>query len=123
MPGNEIVVNRAPPEHSSNADLSRAIGEAFDRAREQLIEYARRQRGDVKTKEEPSHPRVIRLFADYGFIDGGDGLEVHFHRNSLVDGDFDRLEVGDDVRFALEQGDEGPQASTVHLVGTHHARG
>lgn len=119
MPDNEIVVSRSPPEHSSHEDLSRAIGEAFDQAREQLIEHARRRRGDVKAHEEPGHGRVVRLFPDYGFIDSADGLEVYFHRNSLVDGDFDGLEQGDEVRFAVEQGDKGPQASSVHLTGRH----
>lgn len=123
MPGNEIVVSRAPAEHSSNEDLSRAIGEAFDQAREQLIEYARRLRGDVKAHEGAAHGRVVRLFPDYGFIDSADGREVYFHRNSVVDGDFDRLEVGDEVRFALEQGDEGPQASSVHVTGRRHVGG
>jgi hypothetical protein len=27
------------------------------------------------------------------------------------------LEIGTEVRFAEEQGEEGPQASTVHIVG------
>gem|GEM_PF-6262776 len=28
-----------------------------------------------------------------------------------------------EVRFSLEEGDEGPQASTVYLVGKHHPLG
>ena len=32
----------------------------------------------------------------------------------------DALEIGDEVRFTEEAGDEGPQASTVHLIGKHH---
>jgi cold shock CspA family protein len=30
------------------------------------------------------------------------------------------LEEGDQVWFSEEAGDEGPQASTVHIVGKHH---
>jgi len=51
-----------------------------------------------------------------GFIEGGDGREVYFHRNAVLEG-FDGLQVGSEVRFAEEQGVEGPQASTVSVVG------
>jgi cold shock CspA family protein len=34
----------------------------------------------------------------------------------VVDGDFARLKVGDQVRFAEEEGEKGPQASTVHVI-------
>jgi cold shock CspA family protein len=54
---------------------------------------------------------------DYGFIVTPDGREVYFHRNSVVGGDFDRLEAGADVRFVEELGEQGPQASTVHPAG------
>jgi cold shock CspA family protein len=37
-----------------------------------------------------------------------------------VDADFDRLSVGAEVRFDEEEGDRGPQASTVHVLGKHH---
>lgn len=38
----------------------------------------------------------------------------------MVDGDFDNLQIGAEVRFAEEKGERGPQASTVHVVGKHH---
>jgi cold shock CspA family protein len=37
-----------------------------------------------------------------------------------LDADFDDLEIGDEVRFDEESGDEGPQATTVKLIGKHH---
>ena len=40
-----------------------------------------------------------------------------------MDADFDRLEIGAEVRFAEEPGELGPQASTVHVVGKHHIVG
>jgi cold shock CspA family protein len=49
-----------------------------------------------------------------------EGREIYFHRNSVIDGDFDSLEIGSEVRFNEEAGDEGPQASTVYLIGKHH---
>jgi cold shock CspA family protein len=59
---------------------------------------------------------------DHGFLRTPDGREVYFHRNSLVEGDFDRLEPEADVTFVEELGDKGPQASTVNLVGRHAGR-
>ena len=53
---------------------------------------------------------------DFGRILTPDGREIYFHRNSLLNGNFDKLEVGDEVRFSEEMGDQGPHASTVHLV-------
>jgi cold shock CspA family protein len=75
-------------------------------------------RGEVKTPAGPPQGRVVRLFPEdgFGFLEAPDGREVYFHRNSVLEG-FDSLEVGSEVRFAEEQGIEGPQASTVSLVG------
>ena len=47
-------------------------------------------------------------------------LEIYFHRNSVADGKFDILEVGQEVRFSEALGDKGPQATIVRPVGKHH---
>jgi cold shock CspA family protein len=79
---------------------------------------------DVKTHGIPDHGRISSLIAeeDYGFIGAGDGSEIYFHRNAVADGAFDRLTVGDEVRFAVHpgEGEKGPQASTVVPIGKHH---
>ena len=46
MPGSEIVVNR-----DHHEDVYVAVRDAFDAARRQLEDYARKVRGDVKTHE------------------------------------------------------------------------
>lgn len=119
VPGRELVVTRDPAEHHAHEDPYVAIRDAFDAVRRQLEDYARVQRAEVKTHAGPSHGRVARLFADegYGFIETSEGREVYFHRNSILGGDFDRLEVGAEVRFAEEAGEQGPQASTVWMRG------
>ena len=65
---------------------------------------------------------VTQLFPyeGYGFLETEDGLEVYFHRHSVLDAAFDRLEIGSVVRFVEETGIKGPQASTVALAGTSH---
>lgn len=118
VPNHEVVVNRDPPDHPASQDLTQAISEAFDTAWRQLRELKKQQRGRVKTHDLPPHGRIIRLLTDdtgvrFGFLMSRDGREVYFHENALVDLDYDDLEVGTEVRFAEEKGQEGPQASTV----------
>jgi cold shock CspA family protein len=57
---------------------------------------------------------------DFGRIATADGRDVYFHRNSILDVDFDQLKIGDEVRYAEEDGEAGPQASSLHLIGKHH---
>jgi cold shock CspA family protein len=45
-----------------------------------------------------------------------DERQVYFHRNSVLHGDFERLAIGTEVRFSAEDGDDGPQASSVQIV-------
>jgi cold shock CspA family protein/ribosome-associated translation inhibitor RaiA len=122
VPGRELVVSREPPEHHAHEDVYVAIRDAFDAARCQLEDYAREMRGAVKAHAPAPRGRIVRLDpeAGHGFIVTPDGREVYFHRHSVADADFDRLCVGDEVRFAEEPGEQGPQASTVHLAGVPH---
>ena len=115
VPGRMITVT-----HQHSDDLHVAIRATFDAAQRQLEDHARKQRAEVSPTVAPPRGRVIRLFpeAGYGFIAAaGDGHEVYFHRNSVLGDSFEELNVGDEVRFAEEQGEHGPQASTVALPG------
>ncbi len=123
VPNGEIVASRTPAAHHAHQDVYVAIHDAFDAARRQLEDYARRRRGDVKEHAAPPHGRVAELAADSGRIMTSDGRMVYFHRNSVVDTGFERLKIGAEVRFVEEMGERGPQASTVHVVGKHHAAG
>ncbi|MGE0361386.1 MAG: cold shock domain-containing protein [Vicinamibacterales bacterium] len=101
-----------------------AVRRAFDAARRVLEDFAREQRGDVKTHQEPAHGEVIELsIADgYGFIQAGD-RRVYFNRASVLDDAFETLAVGALVAFVEERGEKGPQASTVRVLGKHHYAG
>ena len=124
VPGREIVVGRDPAAHHAHEDAYVAVRDAFDAVRRLLEDYVRERRADVKLHAVPDHGRVARLLADQGsgFIVTADGAEIYFHRNSVVNGGFDRLSVGEEVRFVARHGEsaEGPQASTVVPVGKHH---
>jgi cold shock CspA family protein/ribosome-associated translation inhibitor RaiA len=124
VPGHEIAVRRDPPEHHAHEDINVAIRDAFDAARRQLEDVLRRDRGQTKAHEPPEHGTIARLFPDqgYGFIVASDGQEIYMHRNSVLQGAFDQLRIGDEVRFFAHPGEgtKGAQASTVELVGKHH---
>jgi cold shock CspA family protein/ribosome-associated translation inhibitor RaiA len=120
VPGEELVSGRECDEDHSHEDIYVAIRDYFDQARRLLLEYVARQRGHV---EEPHHAlvgRVIRLFPSdgYGFLEASeDGHMVYFHQNSVRKHAFNRLTVGTEVRYEEEDGEKGPQATTVYLPG------
>ena len=123
VPGGELVIKRDPKDHHAHEDPYVAVRDAFKAARRKLQDFARKQRGDIKSHEMPPHGivREIVPMLDCGRILSADGREIYFHRNSVVDGDFDLLEEGDQVWYAEEAGEEGPQASSVHIIGKHHS--
>lgn len=124
-PGRELVVSRESDLHQAHEDAYVAVRDAFDAMRRQLEDHARRQKGKVKTHETPPHGKIIQLVPeeDYGRIETPTGREIYFHRNSIVNGGFEELEIGSEVRFAEEAGEMGPQASSVSLIGKHHIVG
>ena len=122
VPGPDINVSKKPhkaKEKYQNPDVYTAVRDAFQAAERQVEAFSERQRGAVKTPVLPPEGQVVRIFQEegFGFIAAPDGREVYFHRNAVLDPPgFEKLEVGARVRFAEEQGFEGPQASTVNLV-------
>ncbi len=124
-PAGEVVVSRSPDQQQAHEDAYVAIRDAFKAARRRLQDQLRERRGQVKVHEAPPHGRISALYPadNNGTLIDSNGREIYFHRNSVVNEDFDRLEVGDEVRFAEEAGDKGPQASSVHVIGKHHIVG
>jgi cold shock CspA family protein len=135
VPGGELVIRHEPGLRKENRqadgvrvkkrqevktphrDLQLAIRDAFRAAGRRLQDYARRQRGDVKTHEALSSGCVSKLLSEegYGFLTTPDGREIYFHERSVLNRGFRRLRVGTEVSFAEEQGEKGPQASTVRM--------
>ena len=142
LPGKELVIKHEPSLSKGirqaggvemkkrlevgapHRDLHLAIRDAFKIAGRRLQDYARRQRGDVKTHEAPSIGRVSKLLPEegYGFLSTPDGREVYFHKDSVLNRGFRRLRVGSKVGFVEEQGEKGPQASTVRVRGKRPIR-
>ena len=124
LPGKEIAINRKGPKNQAHEDAYVAIRDAFAAAKRKIEDHARIRRGKVKSHDVPPHGRVLRVDRDegFGFIELVDGRQVYFHRNSVVNSGFDGLEVGSEVRLAIDEkeGEQGPQATTVQLIGKHH---
>jgi len=124
-PEHELVVKREAGEGDLHEQLPTVIRRAFGAMRRQLRKLVEKQHGDIKAHPEQEMRGVVtRLFREqgYGFIKGLGGEEVYFHKNSLPENDFDRLEIGAGVRWVEQAGDKGPQASTVRIVdkpGSH----
>lgn len=112
-PGKELAVTR-----EENEDPYVALRDAFNTAARRLEEHARRKRGEVKTHEIPPTGRIVRIFPEqsYGFIITPDRSEIYFHRNSVLNDDFNSLKFGTEVSFVEEQGEKGPQAARVVIV-------
>ena len=126
VPGSVIQVNRTGHRDHAHEDVYVAVRDSFNAATRMLEEHVRVARGKVKAHETPLHGKVALVFTQekdsYGFITTSDGLEVYFHENSVVDGSFNDLHTGSEVRLVIAEGEgaEGPQASTVKPIGKHH---
>ena len=136
VPGEEIVVKREPnlshrarqlgetgiKKHlevkTPHKNLRAAINDAFRAAGRRLQDYARRQRGDVKSHPSLQVARVGKILKEqgYGFLTSDDGRGIYFHKNSVLNGAFSHLKVGTRVSFVEELGEKGPQASTVRTI-------
>ncbi len=121
VPNVELVAENAEGSEP-RGDAYAAVDEVFDEVVRQLEDYVRRSRWDVKRHDRTPHARVAKLILNepegsrYGFLETHDGGEIYFHENSVLNGNFDKLEIGTEVRFAEEDGDKGPQASTVAIT-------
>ena len=128
-----LVEVHLPPQHDLAArkqkdvvdmptQMPALINLAFGAIERQVKKAAQLRRGDEKAHEDEGQPHgvVEKLFdgEGYGFIRTlQDDRQFYFHRNSVLHDDFDRLAVGTEVRFTPELGAEGPQASSVQVVG------
>lgn len=119
-PGHELVARRETTRGDIHEELSKVIRDTFDSARRQLKELVEKQRGEIKTHtEQEVRAFVSKLFREqgYGFIRTLDGRDIYFHRNAVVNEDFDNLTLGTGVHYLEEEGAEGPQASTIRVFG------
>ena len=118
-PNNDLAVRKMKDIRDMPAQLplDRAEGEV-DQRRQLKKAAALRREEKLRADGEQPHGMVEKLFAEgYGFIRTvDDDRQYYFHRNSVLHDDFERLAIGTEVRFSAEEGDKGPQASSVQIV-------
>ncbi len=120
VPGDTIAISRAPTGHAPSKALRIVIHEAFDEARRELADYVRRRRVEIKQNSSPPHAYVVSLVdgeVGYGFIRTQDGRDLYFHEKSVLNNQYRYLKVGTEVRYSEEMGENGPQASTLEVIG------
>jgi cold shock CspA family protein len=118
-PGHDLVSKREVGEGDMHEELVSVVRQAFRAMQNQLRGLTEKQCGRVKAHEEQQMTAVIETIVPErgcGFLRTLDGRQIYFHQNSLLNRDFDDLEVGVGVAFSETMGEEGPQASTVRVV-------
>jgi cold shock CspA family protein len=99
--------------------LPSLIRRTFDSARRELAKVIDIQKGEVKTHPAQQVQAVVeKLFPDrdYGFLKTIEGQSLYFHKNSVLHRHWAKLSPGTIVRYVAEDGEKGPQASTVEVV-------
>ncbi|TXD44600.1 HPF/RaiA family ribosome-associated protein [Lujinxingia vulgaris] len=125
VPGNDLVATATPRQGASARavvhDPYQAVRDAFVAMERRLKSYAGRLRTERKPRANAPHAVITHLDTEegFGFLRTIGGREIYFHKNAVLNGGFARLELGDEVRFSEVDGEEGPQASTVEVIGRH----
>ena len=127
IPGRSDLVVSHEPDHLlrkyRHPDLHKAINEAFRIAARQLADLKGQRDGRSKDAHHDAGNQSLGQVAeitpeqDFGFLMTKEGGLLYFHRNSLLCGDFDRLERGDEVHYNEDMGDTGPIATKVRVKG------
>ncbi len=125
IPGRSDLVVSHEPDHLlrkyQHPDLHKAINEAFRIAERQLLDLKGQRDGRTKDAHHDSGNQSLGQVAeitpeqDFGFLITKEGGLLYFHRNSLLAGDFDHLERGDEVHYNEDVGDTGPIATKVRV--------
>ena len=127
VPGHNDIVVAHEADHLQRKyqapDLRNAINEAFRVAERRLGKYKDKltdhgiaERGHEAANEFRGQIAEITPERDFGFLLTKEGGLLYFHRNSLLSGDFDGLERGDEVSYVEQTGDTGPIASKVRVT-------
>ncbi|WP_089943899.1 HPF/RaiA family ribosome-associated protein [Candidatus Entotheonella palauensis] len=101
----------------SEKTFEEAIRAAFAALQIELRKYReKRASKEIRESSPPLRGVISKLFPQqgYGFILQEGGGEVYFHRHAVHGLSFEELEDGIEVAFNVEEGERGPQATTVN---------
>jgi len=112
LPGRHTLTSR-----KEEKTFEEAIRAAFFSIDIELRKYHEKQASkEIRVPPISLRGVVCKLFLQegYGFVLQEGGGEVYFHRNAVHGMEFDDLEDGTEVVFNREEGEKGPQATTVN---------
>jgi cold shock CspA family protein len=125
IPGRTDLVVSHEPEHLlrkyQHPDLRNAINETFRIAERRLLDLKHRRDDRSKGVAHESEQQFLGQVAeldpaqDFGYLLTKEGGLLYFHRNALLNGDFDALRRGDEVHYVEDMGDTGPTAAKVRV--------
>ena len=125
VPGHRDIVVAHEPDRLQRKfqapDLHNAINEAFRIAERRLGQFKDQLKDRTAAgRHEAANEMLGQIVEitpaeDFGFLLTASGGLLYFHRNSVLTGDFDRLEVGDQIHYVEEMGDTGPIATKVRV--------
>lgn len=125
VPGHRDIVVAHEPDHLQRKfqapDLHNAINEAFRIAERRLGQFKDQLKDRTAAgRHEAANGMLGQIVEitpaqDFGFLLTASGGLLYFHRNSVLVGDFDRLEVGDQLHYVEDMGDTGPIATKVRV--------
>jgi cold shock CspA family protein len=118
-PGHNLVVTNTSGVKEAAGDLPTTVKNTFKSAHRRLKQLVEKQQGETKSHPQQEISGIItKIFAEegYGFLRSLDGDEIYFHRNSIVNDDFDRLKPGTGVSYTAEVGENGLQASSIQVL-------
>jgi len=114
LPGRQTLTARK--EEKTFEEAIRAAFFAVDIELRKIRE--KRASKEIRVPPIPLRGVIAKVFPQegYGFILQDGGGEVYFHKNAVHGMKFDELEDGIEVSFNVEDGEKGPQATTVNPV-------
>jgi ribosome-associated translation inhibitor RaiA/cold shock CspA family protein len=120
----DLVVSHEPDHllrKYQHPDLHKAINEAFRIAERRLLDVKELRADQSKAPPHDVESQSLGQIAevtpeqDFGFLMTKEGGLLYFHRNALLNGDFDHLARGDEVHYNETVGDTGPIATKVRV--------
>lgn len=125
IPGRQEIVVAHEPERLQRKyqrpDLRNAISEAFRIATQQLMALKEERSSRQAARHGDDGYEFLGQIAEtrpeegFGFVMAADGSLLYFNRNTMANGDFEKLRRGDNVTYLVSDSDGGPVADRVRL--------
>lgn len=115
-----LAIGRRPGDDNAHEDVFVAIRDAFDAMERRLLKLKQKHDPRPTAHDAALQGRIDEIDHERGDgeIATTDGRLVYFHRNAVLNADFESLAVGDAVELVVHARDsaKGPHASSVRPI-------